>query len=153
MAMKIHLYYNNPALDWITEEFRYNLQLINGEAISITFDISSATTYEFTAQAVEELFGPKIIKGREEGITKHLDEICQAIADVLNEGMAHVASDIVHQTLLSFLILGGLDTLTKHELLVLCSNLENGLLVYYKQNTQKRWINWMKDVIKYINTR
>ena len=143
-----------PASNWAKHRFSTDLRLANDQHIVVRFDLPqrvddiSATL--FTPDKVESEYGDIILKGREKMDPEMYEEVCAAIADLLNTRIAMIQKDVsTHLTLCAAVLQALLDE--KWVLAyVLISQLSNELLVYQGELWLYEWPEWVTSVEIYL---
>lgn len=137
-----------PALVWAQHRFQTEIQTGAGKLLVVRFDIPTVDKpWHFTAHSVAEQFADAL------GDSAMDPEVCLALADLLNQRVKLVASDVSLHLRLTYSIL---DALSKSNLLlahILLQALADSLLPYAGQLWLYEWPEWVTLVEKYIAER
>jgi hypothetical protein len=138
-----------PAVNWKKHTFSVGLMLANKRHIVARFElpVDDQEPFTFTQHTVEERFGDEILADRQVLLSpEDYEEICEAIADVLNKKMEIVQRDVSEHLLLTA---GVLQALMEEKWLaayVLLTHLGDRLMTYVGELWVYEWPEWVTSV-------
>lgn len=144
----------NPALVWVRQDFSVGIELVNGHHIFARFDLDSCGTagYVFDTSFILSEYGEVILDGREDLETHlYVNEIAEAIADVLNSKKEIKAQEIYRQAELSVKVEYALSLEDKITALTHLDELLDSLNnEEYRASTaaQELWGGWLELAVK-----